>query len=88
MAPQIQNISMMEGDFGLMRELNKLVLRYVATEGDLEREAFMIACGGESHCKLVRNEELEAEMARLLCNWLEAQDLGEKGLDEIPRRSG
>ena len=43
-----------------------------------------MASGGESHCKLVIDEELQAELVRLLCNWLEAQDLGEKGLGEIP----
>ena len=52
----------------------------MGTERDLEREA----SAGESHCKLMRNEELQAEMVRLLCSWLEAKELGEKGLDEIP----
>ena len=55
----------------------------MGTERDFEMEAFRMASGGESHCKLLRNEELQAEMVRFLCNWLEAQDLGEKGLGEI-----
>ena len=44
-----------------------------------------MACGGERHCKLVRNEE-QAEMIQLFCNWLAARAArpGEKGLDQIP----
>ena len=71
------------GWYWLRRELKKLVPNYVGTERDLERD-FRMASGGESSCKLVRNEKLQAEMVRLFCSWLEVQDLGEKGLDEIP----
>ena len=73
------------------RRLGRLVLAKERAQeagpqlcGDRERLGERGLQDGRGHCKLVRNKKLQSDMVQLLCSWLEAQDLGEKGLDKIP----
>ena len=62
----------------------KLVIAKVGSEEQLEKEAFRMAAGGEQGCSLASDPELQAQLRQLWKEWLEAQDLSEPGLLEVP----
>ena len=43
-----------------------------------------MASGGEANWRVARDEGLQRTLLGILCKWLEAQDMGEKDLAEIP----
>ena len=60
----------------------KLIIAKVGSEEQLEKEAFRMAAGGEQGCSLA--SELQSQLRQLWKEWLEAQDLSEPGLLEVP----
>ena len=62
----------------------KLIIAKVGSEEQLEKEAFRMAAGGEQGCSLASDPELQSQLRQLWKEWLEAQDLSEPGLLEVP----
>ena len=62
----------------------KLIIAKVGSEEQLEKEAFRMAAGGEQGCALASDRELQTQLRQLWKEWLEAQDLSEPGLLEVP----
>ena len=62
----------------------KLIIAKVGSEEQLEKEAFRMAAGGEQGCSLASDPELQSQLRQLWKEWLEAQDLSERGLLEVP----
>ena len=62
----------------------KLIIAMVGSEEQLEKEAFRMAAGGEQGCALASDRELQTQLRQLWKEWLEAQDLSEPGLLEVP----
>ena len=62
----------------------KLVIAKVGSEEQLEKEAFRMAAGGEQGCSLASDPELQSQLRQLWKEWLEAQDLSEPELLEVP----
>ena len=62
----------------------KLVIAKVGSEEQLEKEAFRMAAGGEQGCSLTSDPELQSQLRQLWKEWLEAQDLSEPELLEVP----
>ena len=60
----------------------KLVIAKVGSEERLEKEAFRMAAGGSR--ALASDPELQSQLRQLWKEWLEAQDLSEPGLLEVP----
>ena len=58
-------------------------LEFVGSEKELEFQAFRMASGGDANWRVARDESLQTKLLEILCKWLEAQDMGEKGLDQI-----
>ena len=46
-----------------------------------------MAAGGEQGCSLASDPELQSQLRQLWKEWLEAQDLSEPGLLEVPLRA-
>ena len=62
----------------------KLIIAKVGSEEQLEKEAFRMAARGEQGCSLASDLELQSQLRQLWKEWLEAQDLSEPGLLEVP----
>lgn len=71
------------GDATVDRML-KLIIAKVGSEEQLEKEAFRMAAVGEQGCSLASDRELQTQLRQLWKEWLEAQDLSEPGLLEVP----
>ena len=71
----------------LRAQIRDIVVRRVGSETELEKEAFLMAMGGENSCELARDSQLHEELLQLLRKWIEGQDLSEKDLLAIHRAS-
>ena len=63
----------------LRKRTLELILAKVGSLEQLEKEAFRMAAGGEKGCTLASDPELHRQLRELWKDWLEAQDLGDRG---------
>ena len=51
------------------RELKRVILEFVGSEKELEREAFCMASGGEANGKVARDEGLQKKLLEVIRRW-------------------
>ncbi len=67
----------------LRSKLREIAVKHAGSEDELEKEAFRMATGGETGCRLVRDETYVKDIIEAMGAWLEAQDLAGPKLLEI-----
>ena len=53
-----------------------MILEFVGSEKELEREAFRMASGEKLGWKVARDKRLPERLLEVLQHWLEAQEMG------------